>query len=357
LQYPMLFVGLLAALGEPADISIELAGAGATFPQPFYEYAFNRYAITEPNLVVRYQGVGSGAGVASLLKREVDFAASDVVFSDDDRKRAAADIVQVPTCLGAVTVVVNLPGNPRIRLTPEMLAAMFLGRITHWNERDIINLNPSATLQALPITVVHRSDSSGTSSIFTEYLSKTSSDWKAKVGSGLEVLWPTGRGAKGNAGVAGLVRQVPGAIGYVELVYAIGNEMTMVALRNRAGQFVIPTPDSVSLAATRFPVNATMSLTDTPEREGYPISSFSWIALYREQAYAGRGRGRAEALAHLLWWLVHDAQKHAAEMNYAALPAAAIARAEAELRSITFQGRPILPELPAPKRAVPAATR
>ena len=234
---------------------------------------------------------------------------------------------------------------------------MFLGRITRWNERDIINLNPSATLQALPITVVHRSDSSGTSSIFTEYLSKTSSDWKAKVGTGREVAWPTGRAAKGNTGVAGLVRQVPGAIGYVELVYAIGNEMTMVAMRNRAGHFVIPSPESVSLAATRLPVNPTMSLTDTPEREGYPISAFSWIVLYREQAYADRTRGRAEALVRLLWWLVHDGQRYAAELNYAALPAAAIPRAESELRSISFQGKPILPESPAPKRTVPAAAR
>jgi phosphate transport system substrate-binding protein len=353
----MLFVGLLTALGEPAESSIELTGAGATFPQPFYEYAFNRYPTTAPNLVVRYQGIGSGSGAASLLKREVDFAASDVVFSDEEHKRAADNIVQVPTCLGAVTVVVNLPGNPRIRLTPDTLAAMFLGRITRWNERDIVDLNPSATLQALPITVVHRSDSSGTSSIFTEYLSKTSSDWKAKVGTGREVAWPTGRSAKGNTGVAGLVRQVPGAIGYVELVYAIGNEMTMVAMRNRAGKFVIPTPESVSLAAAHLPENATMSLTDTPERDGYPISSFSWIVLYREQAYGSRVRGRAEALARLLWWLVHDGQKYAAELNYAALPSAAIARAEAELRSISFQGIPILPEVPAPKRPVPGAAR
>jgi len=357
LQYPMLLVGLLAALGEPLESSIELTGAGATFPQPFYEYAFNRYPTTESRVIVRYQGVGSGAGAASLIKREVDFAASDVVFSNEERKRAAADIVEVPTCLGAVTVVVNLPGNPRIRLTPETLAAMFLGRITHWNERDIVNLNPSATLQALPITVVHRSDSSGTSSIFTEYLSKTSVDWKAKVGTGREVTWPTGRSAKGNAGVAGLVRQVPGAVGYVELVYAIGNEMTMVAIRNRSGQFVTPTSESVSLAAAHFPANATISLTDTPEREGYPISAFSWIVLYREQAYAGRPRGRAEALVRLVGWLVHDGQKYATELNYAALPAAAIARAESELRSVSYQGRPILPDLPSIKRASPAAAR
>jgi len=357
LQYPMLLVGLLAALGEPLETSFELMGAGATFPQPFYEYAFNRYPTTGPSLVVHYQGVGSGAGAASLLKREVDFAASDVVFSDEERKRAPAELVEIPTCLGAVTVVVNLPGNPRIRLTPEILAAMFLGRITRWNDQDIINLNPSATLQALPITVVHRSDSSGTSFIFTEYLSKTSTDWRAKVGTGREVTWPTGRSAKGNAGVAGLVRQVPGAIGYVELVYAIGNDMAMIAIRNRSGQFVVPTPQSVSLAAARLPANATMSLTDTSETAGYPISAFSWIVLYHEQAYAGRARGRTEALVRLVGWLVHDGQKYATELNYAPLPAAAIARAEAALRSVSYQGKPILLETPLPKRTVPADTR
>jgi phosphate transport system substrate-binding protein len=279
------------------------------------------------------------------------------MFSDEESKRAGAPIVQVPTCLGAVAVVVNLPGNPQIRLTPELLAAVFLGRITRWNEQAIAALNPSATLQSLPITVVHRSDSSGTSSIFTEYLTKTSADWRSSVGSGREVTWPTGRPAKGSAGVAGLVRQVPGAIGYVELVYAIGNEMTMVAIRNRSGQFAAPTPQSVSLAAAHLPANSTMSLTDTPEREGYPISAFSWIVLYREQAYGGRARGRAEALARLLWWLVHDGQRHATELHYAALPQAAVARAEAELHSVSYQGKPILTESSLPKPAAPALTR
>ncbi len=352
----MLFVGLLAALGEPAEPSIDLAGAGATFPQPFYEYAFNSYPATGAKLVVHYQGVGSGAGAESLLRREIDFAASDVMFSDEERERAGAPIVQVPTCLGAVAVVVNLPGNPQIRLTPELLAAVFLGRITRWNEQAIATLNPSATLQSLPITVVHRSDSSGTSSIFTEYLAKTSADWRSSVGSGRAITWPTGRPAKGNAGVAGLVRQVPGAIGYVELVYAIGNEMTMVAIRNRSGQFVSPTPESVSLTAVHLPANSTMSLTDTPEREGYPISAFSWIVLYREQAYGGRSRARADALVHLLWWLVHDGQKHAAELHYSALPEAAIVRGEAELRSIAYRGKTILSESPLPRPAAPVLT-
>jgi phosphate transport system substrate-binding protein len=346
-------IGLLAAFSEPPEPSVDFTAAGATFPQPFYEQAFNAYSSTGHRPVVRYQGVGSGAGIQALLKHEVEFAASDVMLSAEQQKAAGAPIVQVPTCLGAVAVVVNLPDNPRIRLTPDVLAAMFLGRITRWNDRGIADLNPRANLPALPITVVHRSDSSGTSSIFTEYLSKTNADWRATVGTGLKVTWPTGRSAKGNAGVAGLVLQIPGAIGYVELVYAIGNEMTVVAIRNRSGQFVTPTPESVSLAATHLPTNPTTSLTDTPERDGYPIGAFSWIALYQEQAYEGRARERADALVHLLWWLVHAGQKHASELHYSVLPATAVTRAESALRSVLYQGRSLLIGSPSSEFATP----
>lgn len=357
MQNQLLFVGLLAALSESVEPTIEFKSAGATFPQPFYEQAFNAYNSAGRRTVVRYQGIGSGAGTKALLKREVDFGATDVMLSAEEQKRAGETILQVPTCLGAVAVVVNLPGNPRIRLTTDMLASIFLGQITRWNERAILDLNPNAALQPLPITVVHRSDSSGTTFIFTEYLTKTNADWKAKVGSRREVVWPTGRPANGNAGVAGLVHQVPGAIGYVELVYAIGNEMTVVALRNRSGQFVTPTPESVSRAAAHLPVDSAMSLTDTPLQDGYPISAFSWILLYREQAYGGRTRGRAEALVRLLWWLVHEGQKNASELRYGVLPATAVARAEAELRSASYQGKPILIESPSSELVVPQPIR
>ena len=351
MQNQLLFVGLLAALGDSAEASVELSGAGATFPQPFYEQAFNAYGAAGRRTVVRYQGVGSGAGTQALLKREVEFAASDVMLSAEEQKRAGEPLVQIPTCLGAVAIVVNLPGNPEIRLTPEILSAMFLGRITRWNERTIVDLNPNAALKALPITVVHRSDSSGTTFIFTEYLTKTNAIWRATVGTGREVTWPTGRQAKGNAGVAGMVHQVPGGIGYVELVYAIGNEMTVVAIQNRTGSFIIPTPESVSLAAVHLSASSGMSLTDTPEREAYPISAFSWIALYREQSYGGRTRARADALVRLLWWLVHDGQKHASELGYGVLPATAVTRAETELRSMSYRVKPILIESPASERA------
>jgi len=357
LQNQLLFVGLLAALGESVEPAIEFKSAGATFPQPFYEQAFNAYGSTRRKTVVRYQGVGSGAGTQALLKRDVDFGATDVRLSKEEQKRAGEKILQVPTCLGAVAVVVNLPDNPRIRLTADLLAGIFLGRITRWDERAILDLNPNVALQSLPITVVHRSDSSGTTFIFTEYLTKANTDWKAKVGSNREVAWPTGRPANGNAGVAGLVHKVPGAIGYVELVYAIGNEMTVVALQNRSGQFVTPTPESVTLAATVLPTDATMSLTDTPLRDGYSISAFSWILLYREQAYGGHTRERAEALVRLLWWLVHEGQKNASELRYGVLPATAVARAEAELRSAAYQGKPILIESPSSELVVPQPIR
>ncbi len=344
---PLLLVVLLAASSIPGARPTEIRGAGATFPQPLYEKAFNDYAAFVPKVTVKYQGVGSGAGTQSLLRREVDFAASDVRLSGEEQMPAGEPIAQIPTCLGAVAVVVNLPGNPHIRLTPELLTSMFLGRITRWNERAIVELNPTARLQALPITVVHRADSSGTSYIFTEFLSKASAAWRAGVGTGREVRWPTGRRAKGNAGVAGLVRQVLGSVGYVELVYAIGNEMNVVAVRNRSGQFITPTPDSVSQAAQHPAQGSWASLTDTSQPGAYPISAFSWILLYREQSYGGRSRERAEALVRLLWWLTHEGQAHAVALHYAPLTRPAIRRAEADLHSVLYQGKPLLGQVPA----------
>lgn len=345
----MLLAVVLAATRPPDEHPTEILGAGATFPQPLYEKAFNDYTTLVPQVTIKYHGVGSGAGTQSLLKREVDFAASDVRLSEEEQKSPREPIVQIPTCLGAVAVVVNLPGNPRIRLTPELLTLMFLGRITRWNEKAIVELNPNATLRSLPITVVHRADSSGTSHIFTEFLSKASSPWRSAVGTGRDVRWPVGRGAKGNAGVAGLVRQVLGSIGYVEVVYAVGNEMNVVAVRNRAGDFITPTPSSVSQAA-QLPLGGSwVSLTDTPQAGAYPISGFSWIFIYREQNYNGRSREKAERLVRLLWWLVHEGQAHAVALRYADLPRPAIARAEAELRSVQFQGKPLL--VPAPSNA------
>jgi phosphate transport system substrate-binding protein len=342
LQNQLLFVGLLATLSPSADRATEISGAGATFPQPFYEKAFNAYRAAEPAVAIRYQGVGSGTGTQALLAKQVDFAASDVQLSDDEQRRSGMAMVHIPSCLGAVAVVVNLPGNPKIRLTRDVLASVFLGRLTRWNARAIAELNPKASLPGLPITVVHRADSSGTSFVFTEFLTKISTDWRAKVGTGREVAWPGGRQAKGNAGVAGLVRHLPGSIGYVELVYAIGNDMTVVAIQNRAGSFVAPTPESVSQAAAHLPEGSSMSLTDTAEEGGYPISSFSWIVLYREQSYQGRGQDRAEALARMLWWLIHDGQKHAADLHYGVLPDPVITRAEAALATLLYRGKPVL---------------
>jgi phosphate transport system substrate-binding protein len=336
----LLLVAIIALQGTAAT---ELTGAGATFPQPFYEDAFAAFGL-EHGIGVRYRGVGSGAGQQALIRREVDFAASDVPLADEAVRQAGAPVVQVPTCLGPVAIIVNLPGDTGIRLDSHVLASIFLGRVARWNDESIRRLNPDAALPALPITVVHRSEGSGTTSIVTQYLTQTEPEWR-EIGTGLTVAWPTGRAAEGSPGVASLVRQVPGAIGYVEMVYALGNQMRVATIRNRSGQFVTPTPQSASLAAAQMTPTSSLTLTDTPVAGAYPISSFSYIALYREQAYGGRTREHAERLVSLLWWLVHEGQQHAETLRYPTLPSAAVARAEAELRAVSFQGKSLVPTM------------
>ena len=330
--------------GKSADNAADkqLLGAGATFPYPLYSKMFSDYGTTS-GMQTNYQSIGSGGGIKQLMSKTVDFGASDAFLSDDDMTKAPAPVVQFPTCLGAVVVSYNIPGNPELKLTPDLLAGIFLGTITKWNDDKIKAENPGVDLPASDITVAHRSDGSGTSYIFTDYLSKVNADWKSKVGVGKSPNWPVGLGGKGNEGVAGVIKQTPGAIGYVELTYALQNQMSFASLKNAAGNFVKPTLESTSLCANGdIPADTRISVSNSTVDQAYPISSFTWIMIYKEQKYDNRSKEKATNLVKELWWMIHEGQADATPLNYAPLPPKAVAAAEAVLKSVTYGGQPVL---------------
>lgn len=333
-----------AANGE-AGAQVALNGAGATFPYPLYSKWFAAYGKAAPNVRINYQSVGSGAGIRGIKDRTVDFGASDAPASDQELQKMAGPVVHVPTALGAVVVTYNLPEAPDMRLTPEVLADIFLGRITSWDDARIAAANPGKALPKKNIAVMHRSDGSGTTYVFTDYLSAVSPDWKGKVGTGKSVDWPVGVGAKGNDGVTQMVKQTPGAVGYVELTYAEQQKLPYASLKNRAGKFVKPSLDAVSAAAAgaldTMPEDLRVSLVDAPGDAAYPISSFTYILAYQEQ----QDKAKGEALARFLAWaLGDDGQKLAPGLQYAPLPARVAEKALAKVRGLTFQGKPLLGE-------------
>lgn len=326
---------------ENAKRAQEILGAGATFPYPFYSKLFDVYS-KENNVRINYQAIGSGGGIRQLESRTVDFGATDAFMSDQELSKAPAPILHIPTCLGAVVITYNLPGQPTLKFSGDLIADIFLGKVRTWNDPAIAAVNPGVTLPSTPITVAHRSDGSGTTFIFSDYLGKVSSQWKNKVGTGKSLNWPVGLGGKGNPGVAGLVKQTPGAIGYVELIYALQNSMPVGIVKNRSGNFVTPSIESVSqAAAVDLPDDTRVSITDTGAAQGYPISSFTWLIFYREQAYAGRSKAEALVLKSLLQWVVHQGQSYAESLHYAPLPAAAVEKADAVIASIQFGGQPL----------------
>jgi phosphate transport system substrate-binding protein len=243
-----------------------------------------------------------------------------------------------------VVVTYNLPGdNNNISLTPDIIADIFLGKIKSWNDARIISINKGVNIPGLPILVAHRSDGSGTTNIFTNYLSKVSAEWKTKVGSAGAVNWPTGLGGKGNEGVAGLVKQTPGAIGYVELIYALQNKMDYAKIRNKKGKFIVPSIASVTAAGNvKMPDDAKIFITDTDAADGYPIAGFTWVLIYKEQNYNGRSRDRATKLLKLLWWNIHEGQVYTQPLNYSPLSSEALKIAEKILKSATYGGKAIL---------------
>jgi phosphate transport system substrate-binding protein len=312
-----------AASATATTSGADLTGAGATFPYPLYSKWFDAYA-TKSGVKINYQSIGSGGGIRQLSEQTVDFGASDAPMSDAEMAKAkGGTVLHIPTALGAVVIVYNLPdlGAP-LKLTGDVIAAIFQGQITKWNDARIAALNPTAKLPATDILVVHRSDGSGTSYVFTDYLASVSPAWAAKPGKGKEVQWTVGLGAKGNEGVAGQVKQTPGAIGYVELAYATQNKMSMASVKNAAGEFVAPSIASVTAAAAgaagKLPANTDyrISVVNAPGAGAYPISSFTWIIAYVKQVDAAKGK----KLTDFLRWALTDGQGMESSLDYAPLP-------------------------------------
>jgi len=321
--------------------SVDLTGAGATFPYPIYSKWFSDYA-TLTGIKINYQSIGSGGGIRQLQEETVDFGASDSPMSDDEMAKAkGGPILHFPTVLGADVITYNLPGvTAALKFTPAAIADIFMGRIKKWNDSRITSLNPGVTLPAQDILVVHRSDGSGTTYIFTDYLSTTVPAWKTSVGKGKDVKWPAGLGAKGNEGVSGQVKQTPGAIGYVELAYAKQNNLPIAAIRNKSGQFVSASVDAVTAAAAgvakALPTNTDyrISIIDAPGADSYPISSFTWILVYQHQKDPVKGK----KLVDFLNWALTEGEKEALTLDYAPLPAEMATAVKGRLANVDLSG-------------------
>ncbi len=320
-----------------------ILGAGATFPNPLYSKMFAEYNKVN-GLKVNYQSIGSGGGIQQLTSKTVDFGASDAPLNGKQDSALSAPAVHIPITAGAVVLSYNLPDmKDTLMLTPDVLAKIFLGEIKKWNDPKIAAINKNAKLPATDILVAHRSDGSGTTNIFTTYLSKVSTDWESKVGKGSSVNWPVGLGGKGNEGVAGSIKQTPGAIGYVELAYAIQNNMSYAKMQNKAGNFIAASISSITAAANiNIPADAKVSLTNTEAADGYPISGLTWILVYKEQKYNNRSADHAAKMLKLIQWMVHEGQQYCAPLNYAPLSPNAVAVADAQLKSVTYDGKPVL---------------
>ncbi|MGI8951278.1 MAG: phosphate ABC transporter substrate-binding protein PstS [Chitinophagaceae bacterium] len=321
-----------------------LLGAGSTFIYPFFSKAFSVYN-QQTGMKINYQSIGSGGGILQLTNKTVDFGDSDAPLNDEQTTKIGVPVLHIPMCSGAVVISYNLQDlKDTLKITPDVLANIFLGKITKWNDAAIAAVNKGVKLPNTPIVIAHRSDGSGTSNIFTTYLSKVSPDWNTKVGKGSAVNWPVGLGGKGNEGVAGLIKQTPGAIGYIELAYAIQNKMSFAKVQNKAGNFITPSLASTSAASNiQLPADAKISLTNTDAPDGYPISGFTWALIYQEQKYNNRSQDRATKLVKLLWWNIHDGQQYCEALNYAPLSPSAVTVAENILKSATYDGKQILP--------------
>jgi phosphate transport system substrate-binding protein len=320
-----------------ADSSLLINGAGATFPFPLYSKWFSDYHKAHPQYQFNYQSIGSGGGIKQITEHTVDFGASDAPLTDEELAKAPG-IVHIPTVMGAVVVTYNAP-VASLKLTPKTIAGIFLGAITKWNDPALAGDNPGVKLPDGAVAVVHRSDGSGTTNIFTDYLAKVSPEWKAKVGAGKSVKWPAGLGAKGNEGVTGLVKSTPGAVGYVELAYATQNKLPMAELKNHDGFFVKPSIQGTSLAAAgvEMPKDFRVSITDAKGKDAYPMASFTYLLVYRDQTDAAKGK----SLLNFIWWAVHDGQKFAPPLDYAPLPKAVVTQVEQTLHSMTIQGKTV----------------
>ena len=334
----------VASSCPPSGAADSLSGAGATFPNPLYSKWSDEFD-KQCNVEINYQSIGSGGGIRQITEKTVDFGASDGIMNEEQTAAAEAaggPILHIPMTSGSVAVVFNLSGidSGQLKLTPDVLADIYLKKITKWDDERIAALNPGVDLPGTDIAVVHRSDGSGTTFIFTNYLSKVSSEWQDTVGFATSVNWPGDIGGEGNAGVAAQVAQIPGAIGYVELAYAMQNNLTWAAMRNKSGSFVKPSIEATTAGAegVTLPDDMKVLLTDSDNPNAYPIVGFTWILAYQNQPDKAEG----QALVYYLWWSIHDGQKFTTDLLYAPLSAEAVEKAEAEIKAITYQGQPLL---------------
>lgn len=328
----LLLVCVVLAL--PVVGQTTLNGAGATFPYPIYSKWFSEYHKLHSDVEINYQSIGSGGGIQQVTAGTVDFGASDMPMTDKQLQEAKTKILNLPTVLGAVVPAYNVPGvSGEVKFTPEALAGIFLGKISKWNDKAITSVNPGINFPDKDIIVVHRSDGSGTTFIWTDYLSKVSPAWKSTVGSNTSVSWPVGMGGKGNEGVAGFVRQLQGSIGYVELIYAIQNNITYGSVRNAAGMYIKASLESVTAAAAsapRMPADFRVSITNSPGKDAYPISSFTWLLI----PVQSKDQAKGKILVDFLNWMVGDGQKMTSALAYAPLPENVAAKERAAIKQI-----------------------
>ncbi len=338
------------SLQSPPATSVQLNGAGATFPQPFLNATIIAYQSIKPNVEINYQPVGSGAGINALTAKTVDFAASDAPLSSNQTATLTTPAVHIPETIGAVTLAYNLPGiSGGLHLSGDVISKIFLGTVTKWNDPAIVALNIGTTLPDQAITTVHRSDSSGTTNVFTKYLANVSSTWKSEIGSGTSVQWPGGHGQSGNSAVASTVVSTQYAIGYVELTYALQNNMAVASIQNLAGNFIAP-----SLASTNTAVQSgasqglpsggqswtSVSLLNTNDPQAYPIVSFTYLLEYKElNVIPGMTQDKASAIVQYMWYIVHEGQNLGPSLSYAQLPANVVSIDETTIKSITFNGQ------------------
>lgn len=326
---------LLAVLAAAPAWAQNINAAGATFPYPIYSKWFDEYHKLHPNVQINYQSIGSGGGIRQLLDKTVDFGASDGPMTDDQLKQASVKILHFPTVLGADVPSYNIPGvTAELKFTPEALAGIFLGKVTKWNDPAIAGANPAVKLPAEDIVVVHRSDGSGTTYIWTDYLSKVSDEWSSKIGKNTSVNWPVGLGGKGNEGVAGLIKQTPDSIGYVELIYAIQNNIPYGSVKNAAGEFIKPSLAGVSAAATgaatSMPDDFRVSITNAPGKAAYPISSFTWLLIPAQI----QDSAKKMAIKDFLTWMLTSGQQFCEPLAYAKLPKEVVAKEQKAIAMI-----------------------
>ncbi|MFQ5766384.1 MAG: phosphate ABC transporter substrate-binding protein PstS [Acidobacteriota bacterium] len=346
LRKMVLGVGVAAALFllPAAAAAQDLTGAGATFPFPIYSKWFDVYA-GKTGVRINYQSIGSGGGIRQITEGTVDFGATDGPMNDEELAGVSGDLIHIPTVLGAVAVVYHLPGLAApLRLDADALSGIFLNTLKKWDDPRIAALNPGVSLPALPILVIHRSDGSGTTYVLSDYLSSVSPAWSQRIGKGKSLSWPTGLGAKGNEGVSGQVKQMPGAMGYVELAYARQNHLSMAEIRNRSGRFVRPTIAGTTAAAAGAAANLDegtdfrVSIVNAEGAEAYPIASFTWLLLYREQDDPRKGK----QLVDFIWWAVHEGEKYAQALDYAPIPDEMVRLIEKKLETVSSGGQGLL---------------